>query len=127
MEFRQKRDDANTIQPTRFYSNKQETHVAKAIGGRKVANSGATAYDKGDVSDNNWMMECKTKVKDSESIVVHKHWFEKNVEESIYMKKDHTAVVISFGPNSKNFYIIDENTFLDMKNALDDLERNETI
>ena len=35
--------------PTRFYSNKQEKKVAKTLGGKKVANSGATAFHKGDV------------------------------------------------------------------------------
>lgn len=29
---------------TRYYSNKQEKSVAKAVGGRKTANSGATAF-----------------------------------------------------------------------------------
>ena len=31
--------------PTRVYSNKQEKQVAKAVGGKKVANSGATAFE----------------------------------------------------------------------------------
>lgn len=31
--------------PTRFYSNKQEKKVAKVVGGKKVANSGATAFN----------------------------------------------------------------------------------
>lgn len=29
----------------RFYSNRQEKKVAKAVSGRQVANSGATAFD----------------------------------------------------------------------------------
>ena len=29
---------------TRYFSNKQEKHVAKAVGGKQVANSGATKY-----------------------------------------------------------------------------------
>lgn len=118
MKFRQHRD-SDQIKPTRFYSNKQETAVAKAIGGRKVANSGATPYNKGDVSDDNWLIECKTCVKDQKSFSVQKHWFEKNIEESIFMKKNYSAVVINFGPNSKNYYILDEAIFLEMKDALD--------
>ena len=31
--------------PTRFYSSRQEKQVAKAVSGRQVANSGATAFD----------------------------------------------------------------------------------
>lgn len=34
------------MRPTRFYSNKQEKQVAKAVGGRKTANSGATPFVK---------------------------------------------------------------------------------
>ena len=30
--------------PTRFYSSKQEKAVAKAVGGKVTANSGATAF-----------------------------------------------------------------------------------
>lgn len=119
MQFRQRRD-ADQTKPTRYYSNKQEKAVASAIGGRKVANSGATPYNKGDVSDDNWLIECKTCVKDQKSFTVQKHWFEKNIEESIFMKKDYNAVVFSFGPNSKNYYVVDEATFLEMKEALDE-------
>ena len=32
---------------TRYYSNRQERKVAKAVGGRKTANSGATDFNKG--------------------------------------------------------------------------------
>lgn len=31
---------------TRYYSNRQEKKVAKAIGGKQTANSGATAFSK---------------------------------------------------------------------------------
>ena len=118
MEFRQHRD-TGVKKPTRYYSNRQEKHVAAAIGGRKTSNSGATAYDKGDVSTKNWLIECKTCTKDQESFTIHKKWFEKNIEESIFMKKDYNAVVVNFGPNSKNYYIVDEATFLEMKEALE--------
>lgn len=117
MEFRQHRDIGD--KPTRYFSSRQEKAVAKAINGRKVANSGATAYDKGDVSDACWLLECKTCVKDQQSFTIQKHWFEKNLEESIFMKKDYSAVVFNFGPNSKNYYAVDEQTFLEMKEALE--------
>ena len=111
--------DTGEKKPTRYFSKKQETAVAAAVGAKVVANSGATPYNKGDVTDQNWLIECKTCVKDQESFSVKKAWFEKNLEESIYMKKDHTAVVFSFGPSSKNYYIVDEPTFQRMKELLD--------
>jgi len=121
--FRMKKDEGT--KPTRYYSKKQETAVSKAIGGKTVANSGATPYNKGDVTDDQWLLECKTCVKDQDSFSVKKAWFIKNLEESIFMKKKHSAVVFSFGPSSKNYYIVDEQTFLEMKDLLDEKERNE--
>ena len=131
MQFRQNKDknisnsqfrqhkETNEKKPTRYYSNIQETNVANAIGGKKVANSGATAYNKGDVVDSGWLLECKTQTKDKDSFTIKKEWFDKNLDESIFMKKNHSAVVVNFGPNSKNYYIIDEQTFLRMKELLD--------
>jgi hypothetical protein len=122
MEFRQHRDTGGK-KPTRFYSDRQEKTVAKAIRGKQTSNSGATPYSKGDVTSgdkNGWLFECKTCVKDQESFTIHKKWFEKNLEESIFMKKDYNAVVVNFGPNSKNYYIVDEATFIEMKEALEE-------
>ncbi len=100
---------------TRYYSSLQEKAVAKATKGKTVVNSGATAFVKGDVlSGDDWLIECKTKVKDSESITVKKEWFTKNQQEMAFMDKDYSAVVISFGPNQPNYYIIDELTFQEL-------------
>lgn len=121
MQFRQHRDTGDK-KPTRYFSNKQETAVAKAISGKKTANSGATAYNKGDVVEGNktgWIIECKTSTTDKNTFTMKKEWFDKNLEESIFMKKDRSAIVFSFGPNSKNYYCIDEQTFLEMKEALE--------
>ena len=119
MSFRQHKN-SDEIKPTRYYSSKQENKVAKAIGGKQVTNSGATPFNKGDVTDDNWLLEAKTCVRNQNSFSIKKEWFEKNKEESIYMKKAHSAVVFSFGPDSPNYYVLDENTFLDMKNLLDE-------
>ena len=39
--------DNKPIRPTRFYSRRQENHIAKAVNGKRTANSGATAFYKG--------------------------------------------------------------------------------
>ena len=117
--FRQHRDNGEK-KPTRYYSDKQEKSVAKAIGGRQTANSGATAYQKGDVIDDLFLTECKTCTKDQKSFTVQKEWFDKNTSESIFMKKPYSAVVFNFGPSSKNYYCVDEQTFLEMKEALEE-------
>jgi len=123
MEFRKRRQvDAN--KPTRFYSDRQEKAVAKAVGGKQTKNSGATMWQKGDTTDATFLYECKTCVKDQKSFTIQKAWIDKNRSESLFMNLPYSAVVFNFGPNSKeNFYVLDEQTFLLMKEALERLER----
>lgn len=100
-------------QATRYFSSRQEKHVAKAVGGKQTANSGATQFQKGDVSTDNWLIECKTKVSPSESISIKREWLEKNEEEAFAMQKSHSALCFNFGDvrNAKNYYIISEQEF----------------
>lgn len=96
---------------TRYYSKKQEQKVAKAVNGRRTANSGATAFQKGDVVLTDWLIECKTKTKESISISIKKEWLEKNQEEAFAMNKHHSALAFNFGPDEPNYYIISEKDF----------------
>ena len=118
MEYRLHRDTGEK-KPTRYFSKKQEDAVAKSVGGRTTPNSGATPVYKGDITTDNFIIECKTSTTDKKSFTLHKEWFDKNRDESIFMKKEHSAVVVSFGPNSENYYIINENDFLIMKQLLE--------
>ena len=97
--------------PTRFYSNNQEKSVANAINGKRQSNSGATPFAKGDVKNDEFLLECKIKTKSSNSFSIKKEWIEKNKDEAMFMGKSHTALVFSFGPDEPNYYIIDENEF----------------
>ncbi len=99
------------MRPTRFYSNRQEKQVAKEVGGRKTANSGATKWSKGDVTTDEWLLECKTVTSPRNSFSVKKEWIEKNREEAFQMGKHHSAVVIQFEPDGENFYLIDSREF----------------
>lgn len=103
--------------PTRTFSKKQEDQVAKAIGGQRTPNSGATPWSKGDVltsGEEAWLIECKTKTAHSDSIKINKEWFEKNRQEAAFMGKPHSAIVFNFGPGEENHYIIDEYLFLEL-------------
>lgn len=106
------------MRPTRWYSNRQEKQVAKAIKGKQVANSGATSFRKGDVTTDNWLVECKTKTGESKSFSIKKEWLEKNKEEMFAMGKSYSALVFDFG-DGNNYYVLDEKTFLKMKEAFD--------
>jgi hypothetical protein len=96
--------------PTRFYSNKQEKSVAKVLHGKQTANSGATAFSKGDVRTDLFLIECKTTTEFRKSMSVKREWIEKNKEEAFAMNKPYSAVAIDFG-DGENFYIIDEKLF----------------
>lgn len=105
--------------PTRFYSNKQEKQVAKAVGGRQVPNSGATPFNKGDVKTAQFLIECKTSVTEKRSFSVKKDWLLKNKEEAFAMGKDYSVLVFNFGPDSENYYVIDERLFKRLKEVIE--------
>lgn len=97
--------------PTRFYSDKQEKKVAKAVSGKQTANSGATAFSKGDVITAEWLIECKTSTSEKQSFSIKREWLDKNREESFAMRKDYNALCFDFGPDTERYYVIDEKTF----------------
>lgn len=100
------------MKPTRWYSNKQEKKVAKAVNGKQTANSGATAFQKGDIATNQFLIECKTKTKDCSSFTIKEDWLLKNEEEAFAMGKNNSALCFDFGPNAnKRYYIISERLF----------------
>lgn len=111
---RRQKDDEKL--PTRYYSSIQESAVAKSIGGRKTANSGATDFGgKSDVSIHGlFNIECKTKTTNSDSISIKKEWVEKNKRESVFDGNKYSAIAFNFGPNQDNYYIIDEFLFKEL-------------
>ena len=100
--------------PTRTVSKKHEDSIAKATGGQRTPNSGATTWVKGDILLENWLLEAKTKMAHSDSIKINKEWFDKNNQEKAFMGKEHSAIVFNFGPGEANHYIIDEYLFQDL-------------
>lgn len=96
------------IKTTRDASLQQETNVAKALGGHRTANSGATTFSKGDVIVGNCIVECKTKMTECKSITVQKDWIDTVEEERIEMGKMASCVAISFDVGKHNYYIISE-------------------
>ena len=117
---------ANTIRPNRFYSSRQEKKVAKAVGGKQVSNSGATAFNKGDVTTDLMLLECKTCVENKKSFSIKKEWLEKNKEEAFEMGKDYSVLTFNFGPDSDNYYVIDERLFKMLNKFLIFLEEENT-
>lgn len=96
--------------PTRYYSKKQETRVGKNLGLTKQPNSGATSFAKGDLKDDNLLVECKTLTRKQKSRTLEKEWLTKLHEEQISMGKQLSALVFDFG-DGQNFVILSEMDF----------------
>lgn len=93
---------------TRDFSNIQETNVAKALGGYRTANSGATTFSKGDVIVGELVVECKTKIAECKSFSIQKDWLDTINKERIGMRKSACALAFSFDVGETNYYVIDE-------------------
>ncbi len=118
------RDKDGKKEPTRFYSKKQENDLAKHFEGERVKNSGATKFAKGDVTLDKWLLEAKTKMTPSKSMTIQKEWLEKNNQEALFMGKPYSALAFNFGPDEKNYYIINEELFDFLVQHIDDFEES---
>ena len=99
------------MKSTRFVSAKQEKAIAKAVGGKRTPNSGATKFDKGDLTiGQEWLVEAKTCMQPRKSFSIKKEWLEKLREEKFACRKEHSALCFDFGDESTRYYIVDENT-----------------
>ena len=93
---------------TRYYSKKQEERVAKLLGGKVSANSGATGFFKGDIRTKDFLIECKTATKEIKSVSIKKEWLLKLNQEKFSMGKSQMAIAFDFGDNKDWFIISDD-------------------
>lgn len=95
---------------TRYYSDLQESYVSKLLNCYRQSNSGAGKFNKGDLinKDASLLIECKTCVSNKDSFSVKKEWLTKNKEEKHSMRIENDCIAFNFGPNSENYFIIDE-------------------
>lgn len=95
---------------TRYYSDKHEKSVCRALEARQQPNSGAGLWRKGDVvqEDASLLIECKCSMKEKNSVSIKKEWLIKNKKESFFNRLNNTAICINFEPNGENYYVIDE-------------------
>lgn len=109
---------------TRKYSKAQESRVAKNLKGKRQSNSGATPFFKGDVVTGQFCIECKTAMKEKQSMSIRRDWIDKIKEEAFAIGKPYWAVAFNFGGlgNQENYYVIDEKLFLRLINYLEETE-----
>ncbi len=99
------------MQTTRDVSARQERCIAKAVGGKRTPNSGATKFDKGDIVVGEWLLEAKTCMQPKKSFSIKKEWLTKLKEEQFATSKTYSSLCFDFGDNKDRYYILDENTF----------------
>lgn len=95
---------------TRYFSSQQEKAVAELLEGYANSSSGSGMFSKGDVivKDASLLVECKTCVAPKESFSIKKDWINKNKEEAFAMRLDNHCVAFNFGPDTSNYFVIDE-------------------
>ena len=97
---------------TREARQNQEKQIAKALGGKRTPNSGATDFYKSDIYvGDEWSIEAKNCMQPKSSFSIKKQWLEKMKEEQFACNKSYSALCFDFGDNKQRYYVIDENLF----------------
>ena len=111
---------------TRFYSDKHEKSICKALGARQQANSGAGKWGKGDVVQDgaSLLIEAKCTMTPKQSVSIKREWVEKNRNEAFSIRKSNEAVCINFEPEGSNYYLINERL---MKFLVEKLEEDNRL
>lgn len=95
---------------TRYFSDRHEKSICRALGGRQNSNSGAGNFSKGDVvvPEASLLIEAKCCMSPKNSVSIKREWIEKNRQEAFMSRKDNHVVCINFEPDGNNYYLIDE-------------------
>ena len=88
-----------------------ETKIAKRFGFRKQPNSGATKFKKGDLVNDNFLLDCKTCVEDKKSVTIKEEWITKIKSEALSQGKLFSGICFSFGQNKEPYFIVDGKLF----------------
>lgn len=105
----------------RTVSQKQEDRIAENIGGKRVSNSGATKFDKGDVINLDWLIEAKTRASTRKNLCIQREWLDKLRDEAYAHRRYYYALAISFD-NEKDYFVIEDSLFYKMLKVLEEQE-----
>lgn len=67
----------------KYYSNRQETMIAKYLGWSQVVGSGSRPFTPGDINSSQWLGECKTHDTERSNIIFNKYHWLKISEEAV--------------------------------------------
>lgn len=93
---------------TRDVSFKQESEIAKFLGGKVVPNSGAIKFGAGDVQVGHYCIEAKNVMEPKKSISIKKAWIDKAKEEALASGYPEWALAFRFEPDGTDYFIIDK-------------------
>lgn len=94
-------------------SDRQERRSAAAHGGRTTARSGAGWVDKGDVSTEDEVIECKATGK--ASISLKAAWLEKVFGEAVRKLK---RPVLEFSLNDRDYVVLTRHHYIELKDSV---------
>lgn len=111
---------------TRFFSDKHEKSICKALGARQQSNSGAGHFSKGDVVHDgaSMLIEAKCTMSPKQSVSIKREWIEKNKSEAFSIRKSNHCVCFNFEPDGNNYFVIDEKL---MKFLVEKLEEDNKL
>ena len=99
---------------TRYFSDKQENHIAKVTGGKVQSNSGGTKFGGGDVHTDKFFIEAKTPTKEQTSFTIKKEWINKMIEQAYEQGKEESVLAFRFDPDKDNdLYVLSQRQFLE--------------
>lgn len=95
---------------TRYFSDKHEKSICKALGATQQSNSGAGRFRKGDVVHNeaSMLIEAKCSMSPKSSFSIKKDWIDKNKDEAFAIRKSNQSICFQFEPDGENYYVINE-------------------
>lgn len=95
---------------SRYFSSKQESYIARLLGGKPVPGSGSVLFDNSDVKvpDISMCIECKTKMKKSKSFSIQEQHLHDSEYERISQQYQHNALCFSFGEDEPNYFVLTE-------------------
>lgn len=110
---------------TRYFSDKQEKHIAKVTGGKVQSNSGGTKFGGGDVHTKHFLIEAKTPTKEQTSFTIKKEWMDKMRMQAFEQGKQQSVLAFKFSSwEDKNYYVLDEAQFLEYLKYKEFIEPN---
>lgn len=99
---------------TRYFSDKQEKHIARVTGGKVQSNSGGTKFGGGDVHTRTLLIEAKTPTKDRESFTIKRDWLYKAYNQAFEQGKQGAVLAFRFDPDvNADYYVLNERQFLE--------------